>query len=574
MADRLSDAWFDELLSRVSIQEVVGRYVTLTKKGRKLWACCPFHSEKTPSFSVDEEKGLYYCFGCHKGGNAITFLSEYERIDKFEAIKMLAEMARMEVPENHADPERAAREKELQTQIYEANLFAARYFHNLIWKPEGAQALKYLYARGLTDADIKRFGLGCSPDHGAQLHDALIEAGFSESVIKAAWLCGESEGRKYDMFRGRVMFPIINNRDKVLGFGGRVMGKGEPKYLNTSDTPVFSKRNGVYGLNFTKGVSRLERLVLVEGYMDTVMLLKQGIPGVVATLGTALTEEQIRLMKRYVSEVWISYDGDAAGQKAALRALDMFEPSGMEVKVIDYPGGMDPDEFIKTNGRKAWDELPRYKGAKYRMIRALDGLDLKNQDDLTEYTMRCCSILKTVTNAVEFENYLRELVVKTGYPRDVLLRQIGQSPKPAQQETRTKRSALPEAAISQNESAQMQLIALLAAGMIPANLLEKDDFDNELYAEIYENLSEGVKPREFIDSLPEEQMQKALEALNFSPLPDDNEKGLKLAGELLDTIRSNRINSRISLLTEKLKTAEGTEKERLTQELNELLIKL
>ena len=154
MADRLSDAWFDELLSRVSIQEVVGRYVTLTKKGRKLWACCPFHSEKTPSFSVDEEKGLYYCFGCHKGGNAITFLSEYERIDKFEAIKMLADMARMEVPENHADPERAAREKELQTQIYEANLFAARFFHNLIWKPEGAQALKYLYARGLTDADI------------------------------------------------------------------------------------------------------------------------------------------------------------------------------------------------------------------------------------------------------------------------------------------------------------------------------------------------------------------------------------------------------------------------------------
>jgi DNA primase len=574
MADRLSDAWFDELLSRVSIQEVVGRYVTLTKKGRKLWACCPFHSEKTPSFSVDEEKGLYYCFGCHKGGNAITFLSEYERIDKFEAIKMLAEMARMEVPENRADPERAAREKELQTQIYEANLFAARYFHNLIWKPEGAQALKYLYARGLTDADIKRFGLGCSPDHGAQLHDALIEAGFSESVIKAAWLCGESEGRKYDMFRGRVMFPIINNRDKVLGFGGRVMGKGEPKYLNTSDTPVFSKRNGVYGLNFTKGVSRLERLVLVEGYMDTVMLLKQGILGVVATLGTALTEEQIRLMKRYVSEVWISYDGDSAGQKAALRALDMFEPSGMEVKVIDYPGGMDPDEFIKANGRESWDELPRYKGAKYRMIRALDGLDLKNQDDLTEYTMRCCSILKTVTNAVEFENYLRELVVKTGYPRDVLLRQIGQSPKPAQQETRTRRSTLPEAAITQNESAQMQLIALLAAGMIPANLLEKEDFDNELYAEIYENLSEGVKPREFIDSLPEEQMQKALEALNFSPLPDDNEKGLKLAGELLDTIRSNRINSRISLLTEKLKTAEGTEKERLTQELNELLIKL
>ena len=574
MAGRLSEAWFDELLSRVSIEEVVGRYVTLTRKGRKLWACCPFHSEKTPSFSVDAEKGLYYCFGCHKGGNAITFLSEYERIDKLEAIKMLAEMARMEMPEYQADPEKNAREKELQTRIYEANLFAARFYHNLIWTPEGAQALKYLYGRGLTDSDIKRFGLGCAPEHGARLHDALAEAGFSDDVIKSAWLCGDNEGRKYDMFRARVMFPIINNRDKVLGFGGRIMGKGEPKYLNTSDTPVFSKRNGVYGLNFTKGVGRLERLVLVEGYMDTVMLLKHGIPGVVATLGTALTEEQIRLMKRYVPEVWISYDGDAAGQKAALRALDMFELSGMEVKVLDYPNGMDPDEYIKAFGREAWDALPRHKGAKYRLIRAEDGLDLTKQDELTEYTMRCCTILKTVANAVEFENYLRELITKTGYPRDVLLRQIGQSPKPKQEETKPRRPHLPENAKTQIESAQMQLIALLAAELIPANLLEKQDFDNELYAEIFENLSEGVKPREFIDSLPEEQLPYALEALNFAPLPDDREKALKLAGELMTTIRTNRMNRRISLLTERLKTAAGTEKEQLTKELNELLIKL
>ena len=573
----MDSAWMDELLSRVSIEEIVGERVPLKQKGRYLWACCPFHGEKTPSFKVDAATGLYYCFGCHKGGNAITFLKEYEHMESHEAIQELAERAHMPIPEyTPVNKIQEDAEHALQDRVYEANLEAARFYHSFIWKPEGAEALKYLYGRGLNDSDIRRFGLGCSPSHGTELRDLLVSKGFSDEVIQKAWLGGEKDGRKYDMFRERVMFPIINAKGKVLGFGGRIMGKGEPKYMNTSDTPVFSKRQGVYGINylFARDVPRQTRLVLVEGYMDTVMLLKQGIQGVVATLGTALTEEQVRLLKRYAPEVWISYDGDGAGHKAALRALDMFEPSGMEVRVIDYPNDMDPDEYIKAYGRQAWENLPKHKPAKYRMLRAEDGKDLTRQDDLTQYTMECCAILKKLKNAVELENYLRELSAKTGYSREVLLRQIGLSVQTAPQTAPQKPKRSAPKVLSESERAQMQLISLAASGMIKLSALSRQDFDSELYGEIFENLQEGIKPCDFIDNLPDEQKQQTMEALNSAELPEDEEKALILAEELLSTIRRIRINSRISVLTERLKTAQGDEVEKLREELNALIIKL
>lgn len=574
MAGR-NDGFLDELFARVNIEEVVGQYVTLNKKGRYLWGCCPFHHEKTPSFKVDPENGMYYCFGCHKGGNIVTFVREYEHVDGRTAVEILAEMAHMQVPEYKGNPIEDAKQNELKDKIYEANLFAARFYHSYIWKSEGAQALKYLYSRGLTDGDIKRFGLGCAPAHGTELYDALKEAGFDDEIIDKAWLAGQKDGRRYDMFRDRAIFPIINARGKILGFGGRIMGKGEPKYLNTSDTPVFNKRNNMYGLNFFKDSPGIKRLVLVEGYMDTVALLKSGITGVVATLGTALTEEQVRLMKRYAHEVWISYDGDAAGRKAALRALDMIEPEGLDVRVVDYPGGMDPDEYVKAYGKDAWENLPKLKAAKYRMLRAEDGLDLNTQEGLTDYTVRCCEILKPLTNAVELENYLRELSARTGYSREVLLRQIGLAQMPVSEAPREKRQPQSiKKPISESANAQIELIALTEAHLLPEGMVTAEDFDDPLYKEVFENLSEGMKPGEFIDRLPEEQAAQALEALNYSALPDTKQKALDVAEELLATIRKSRINSRISYLTEKLKSATGEEKLELTRTINELLMKL
>ncbi len=574
MAQMAGQEWFDELFSRINIEEVIGEVVPLTRKGQRLWACCPFHSEKTPSFSVDPTTGLYYCFGCHKGGNALTFLKDYEHIDGREAMEELAKRARMEMPQMAPRTPQDDKDALLKEEIYKANVAAARFYHDTLWTDEGADALKYLYSRGLKDADIKHFGLGCAPAGGKALYEKLKSEGFSDEVLVKGWLCGEKDGRFYDMFRARVMFPIINSRDKVVGFGGRVMGRGEPKYLNSSDTPVFLKRNGVYGLNFAKVAGRLDALILVEGYMDTVMLLKQGIRGVVATLGTALTQEQIRLMKRFVKKVIISYDGDAAGQKAALRALDMFEPSGMDVSVIDYPENKDPDEFIKAYGREAWEKLPRYKPAKYRMIRAEDGLDITKQDDLTEYTIRCCGILKGVTNAVEYENYLRELSLKTGYSREVLQRQAGMAPAPQTEQTPRPRPQQTEKPSNELEKAQMQLFALAGTGAVPQGVIRKEDFDDALLAQVYDEISAGIPLSDIIQTIDESQTEQVMRSLNSLPGELDREDALKLANELMETIRKQRVSSRINTLTARLAAASGNEKEQITKELNDLLLRI
>ena len=574
MAQMAGQEWFDELFSRINIEEVIGEVVPLTRKGQRLWACCPFHSEKTPSFSVDPTTGLYYCFGCHKGGNALTFLKDYEHIDGREAMEELAKRARMEMPQMVPRTPQDDKDALLKEEIYKANVAAAKFYHDTLWTDEGADALNYLYSRGLKDADIKHFGLGCAPAGGKALYEKLKSEGFSDEVLVKGWLCGEKDGRFYDMFRDRVMFPIITSRDKVVGFGGRVMGRGEPKYLNTSDTPVFLKRNGVYGLNFAKVAGRLDALILVEGYMDTVMLLKQGIRGVVATLGTALTQEQIRLMKRFVKKVIISYDGDAAGQKAALRALDMFEPSGMDVSVIDYPENKDPDEFIKAYGREAWEKLPRYKPAKYRMIRAEDGLDITKQDDLTEYTIRCCGILKGVTNAVEYENYLRELSLKTGYSREVLQRQAGMAPAPQTEQTPRPRPQQTEKPSNELEKAQMQLFALAGTGAIPQGVIRKEDFDDALLAQVYDEISAGIPLSDIIQTIDESQTEQVMRSLNSLPGELDREDALKLANELMETIRKQRVSSRINTRTARLAAASGNETEQITKELNDLLLRI
>ena len=425
MSGRLSDAWLEELRSRVSLEEVVSEYVPLKQKGRRFWGCCPFHNEKTPSFSVDSEAQLYYCFGCHKGGTVINFVMDMERMDFMDAVRLLADRAHMELPERSSQPGEAPANRDERERMYEANRVAARYYHDLLWTQEGAEALNYLYGRGLNDSDIRRFGLGASPKGWDGLLSHLEAQGFDSALLEKAGLVVRRDNRCFDMFRGRVMFPIINAQGRVLGFGGRAMGDAQPKYLNTAETPIFNKRLGLYGLNFVKKERSVGHLVLVEGYMDTVSLRKYGVQGVVATLGTALTEEQARLMKRYAPEVWISYDGDAAGQKAALRALDILDGQDIPARVIDYPAGMDPDDFIKANGLSGFEALPRHDSTSYRMIRARDGLNLSEQEGMTQYALRCCAILKNVNSPIDMENHLRRLVNETGYDREILLRQIG-----------------------------------------------------------------------------------------------------------------------------------------------------
>ena len=293
MNGRLSDAWLEELRSRVSLEEVVSEYVPLKQKGRRFWGCCPFHNEKTPSFSVDSESQLYYCFGCHKGGTVINFVMDMERMEFMDAVRLLADRAHMELPERSFQPGQERTSRDERERMYEANRETARFFHSLLWTDEGSQALNYLYGRGLNDSDIRRFGLGASPKGWDGLLRHLEGQGFEAPLLEKAGLIVQRDNGKFDMFRGRVMFPIINAQGRVLGFGGRAMGDAQPKYLNTAETPIFNKRMGLYALNFLQKERSVGRLVLVEGYMDTVSLRKYGVKGVVATLGTALTEEQV-----------------------------------------------------------------------------------------------------------------------------------------------------------------------------------------------------------------------------------------------------------------------------------------
>ena len=560
MNGRLSDAWLEELRSRVSLEEVVSEYVPLKQKGRRFWGCCPFHNEKTPSFSVDSEAQMYYCFGCHKGGTVINFVMDMERMEFMEAVRLLADRAHMELPERSSPPGQTTANRDERERMYEANRAAARFYHELLWTEEGASALNYLYSRGLNDSDIRRFGLGASPKGWDGLLSHLEAQGFEPALLERAGLATRRDNRCFDMFRGRVMFPIINAQGRVLGFGGRAMGDAQPKYLNTAETPIFNKRRELYGLNFAKKERSVGHLVLVEGYMDTVSLRKYGVQGVVATLGTALTEEQARLMKRYAPQVWISYDGDAAGQKAALRALDILDGQGLPTRVIDYPEGMDPDDFIKANGLGGFEALPRHDSTSYRMIRAKDGLNLAEQEGMTQYALRCCAILKQVKSPIDMENHLRRLVNETGYDREILLRQIGASPQAPSQPPVRRRTLAPKAA-SGVEKAEQALISMLAEGLIPRDLLKPVDFTDETHRALAEWLLSGKSAGAYVETVEEEATrQKIMRALNYAPLPADREKALEEAEDCLRTIQYNRDSQRSEQIKQQINSATTEQK--------------
>ncbi len=302
----------DELYARTDIVSVVSAYLPLKKDGRRYWGLCPFHHEKTASFSVNPDLNLYYCFGCKAGGNVVQFVMEMERVSYMEAVKLLADRIHMTLPEVRDDPDYEKRRSQRE-RLLGANREAARFYHELLWKPEGRRVLDYLHGRGLDDGIIRRFGLGASADQWDSLTGHLTEKGYTREELNLAGLTVIKGDSAYDMFRSRAMFPIIDQYGNVLGFGGRAMNDAKPKYLNTSDTPVFNKRKGVYAINLIRKQRDLKRLLLVEGYMDVVAISQAGVTGAVATLGTALTNEQARLLKRFAPEVHLAYDRGRSG---------------------------------------------------------------------------------------------------------------------------------------------------------------------------------------------------------------------------------------------------------------------
>ncbi len=405
------------------IDTVIGSYASLKRSGHDHVALCPFHSEKTPSFHVYTDTQSFYCFGCGAGGDVITFIKRIENLSYIEAVRLLAQRGGLDVPENSADNTLA----ELKKRIYEINRETANYYFRQLVSGNDKRGLKYFISRGLKPETIKKYGLGFAPPSWDALKKHLEALGYSEREMIAAGVRSLSRNEKnvYDTFRDRVIFPIIDLRGNIIAFGGRVLDDSVPKYLNTGDTAVFKKSRNLFSLNFAKNTP-VKRLILAEGYMDVIAINQAGFENVVATLGTALTPDQARIMKSYADEVIISYDSDSAGQKATQKAINLLGDAGITTRIIKMEGAKDPDEYIKKFGSKRFKQLLDNSGGavNFELEKCRTGLDLDSETGKVEFLKRTVKVLSQISNSLERDVYISKIAKENEISADVLKSQI------------------------------------------------------------------------------------------------------------------------------------------------------
>ena len=421
----IPSAFLDELVARSDIVDVVSDYVALTPKGGSYWGLCPFHGEKTASFHVLPDRQLYHCFGCGKGGGVISFVMELENLPYVDAVRLLAKRAGMEFPER--DMDESSRRK--RARLLALNKEAARYFHSQLHSPVGREGLDYLRRRGLSKGIMTRFGLGFAPESWDSLIKAMAQKGFDKrDLLDAGLAVSNQKGSIYDRFRNRVMFPIIDLRGDVIGFGGRVLGDATPKYLNSPDSPVFNKSRNLFALNLAK-TTKQGRIVLTEGYMDTISLYQAGFDCAVASLGTALTADHAKLLSRFTKEVVICYDSDTAGVQAANRAIPLLEKTGLKVRVLRVTGAKDPDEFIRKFGPDAFsrllDQSENY--VEYNLRQIQSKYDLSDPVQKTEFAREAAGMLAGLDSPVEREVYAGQVADLTGIGKPALLQEVSRA---------------------------------------------------------------------------------------------------------------------------------------------------
>ena len=409
---RITEETIERIKQENDIVDIISETVKLKRSGRNYMGLCPFHNEKSPSFSVSQDKQIYKCFGCGEAGNVLTFVMKNRNLNFIEACKVLAEKANIRLDLGNGEESKVVKKKEL---LYKVNVEAARYFFSNLQRDKNSK--EYFTNRGIKEITIKRFGLGYAKDGWQNLRTHLKRKGFNDELMLEAGLVLKSQkGTIYDRFRNRVMFPVFNSKGNVIGFGGRVLDDSKPKYLNSPETLVFQKGTNLYGLNFAIKHKNEERyFIIVEGYMDLISLHQYGITNVVASLGTALTTNQARLLKRYADKVIISYDADFAGQTATLRGLEILKEAGFDVRVLQIPQGKDPDEFVRSNGSDAFLKLVNKAESliSYRLKKAKDGIDFKDKSSLIEYGNRVTEILANL-NPVEKDIYVKSISEDTG----------------------------------------------------------------------------------------------------------------------------------------------------------------
>ena len=557
-----SDELVEEIRSGNDIVDVISGYVRLTKKGSTYFGLCPFHNEKTPSFSVSPNKQMYYCFGCGAGGNVITFLMEYENYTFPEALEVLANRIGIELPKQEMTAEqRKASDK--RARLLEVNKEAAKYFYTLLRSERGTRAHEYFRNRGLSEETIKKFGLGYSDKYSDDLYRYLRSKGYEDELLKDSGLMSIDEKRGgHDKFWNRAMFPIMDVRGKVIGFGGRVMGDGEPKYLNSPETMIFDKSRNLYGLNLAR-TTKKNQILLCEGYMDVIALHQAGFDNAVAALGTAFTVGHANLLRRYTKEVYLTFDSDGAGIRAAKRAIPILKEAGITAKVINMQPYKDPDEFIKALGAEAYEERIKNAESSFMFeIRIMEeDYDLKDPEGKAAFYNEIAKQLLQFSEELEREVYIEAIAEKYGMGFEnlrKLVNKLGTQPELARQVRQQQKGTMPKEK-KKKEDGMKQSQKLLLTWLIEEpglyqrirEYIHPEDFTEEIYRKAAEILfrqyeEEGKPNPAQIVSLFGEEEQREIAALFNARIEEvetknDREKALK---ETILRIKQNSIDYR------------------------------
>ena len=540
------DELVEEVRSRNDIVDIVGNYVRLQKKGASYFGLCPFHNEKSPSFSVSPQKQMYYCFGCGAGGNVFTFLMNYENDTFPEAIKTLADRAGINLPEIEYSEE-MKKEADKKALLLEINKEAARYFYYQLRAPQGQIGHQYLTKRELSEETMKQFGLGYSNKYSNDLVQYLKQKGYrDELIIQAGLAAGDEVKGVHDKFWNRVMFPIQDVNHRVIGFGGRVMGEGEPKYLNSPETMIFDKSRNLYGLNFARS-SRRDHIILCEGYMDVISMHQAGFTQAVASLGTAFTSGQANLLHRFTDTVILSYDSDGAGTKAALRAISILRENGMTARVLNLEPYKDPDEFIKNLGAEAFEErIKQAENSFFFELRVLQrDYNLQDPDEKTAFHKEIAKKLSNFSEEVERENYIEAVADKYNIGFENLRNMVNHL---GNRQGLIKPLERPKSGIQSKTTTQdavMRSQGLLLTWLVEEQkvypkirkYISKEDFTQEPYGKVAEHLladlEKGIcEPAAIISLFQDEEEQRKVAALFNTKLPpmenlSEKEKALK-----------------------------------------------
>ncbi len=551
----------EEVLNRNNIVDVVSSYVKLTRSGNGYKGLCPFHNEKTPSFSVSASKQMFYCFGCHEGGNAYSFIMKYENCTFQEALKQLADRAGIELPEYKQSDEQKAL-SDLRLKLYEINKEAALFYYHVLKSESGKRGMDYFKKRQLSDETIRNFGLGFAPMEQDSLYRYLKEKGFDDSIIKESGLVKYNEKKgAYDTFFNRVMFPIMNPNGKVIGFGGRVMGDGTPKYLNSSENKIFDKRRNLYGLSAARS-ARAKNIIICEGYMDVIALHQAGFNQAVASLGTAFTVEQAQLLKKYTQEVYLTYDSDSAGTKAALRAIPMLREAGMIVKVINMQPYKDPDEFIKNMGNEEFAKrMKEAVGGFMFEIKCLSKeFDFDNPEEQNKFFVTVTDRIIKFPNAIERSNYIKAVAKEFNISADDLQQMLndkGNDLGLLKNEVKFKESKNIKPTDDGILMAQKMLLTWLVNEPTifskVSEYVKPDDFIEPLYQFVATNLYEqfannAVNPALIINKIENEEEHKNVAAIfnaDFNHELSKNEKENAI-NELVQKIKKYSLNHKFN----------------------------